>query len=110
MSVQGTAVTINPEVMKSAAQIVDTQRSTIENCLNSILRDANSLKSVWEGEGANAYQAAITKIEENSPILVSVLKEYVLDLNQIATAFVKTDIDNKAKSEALPSDIFGSNQ
>jgi len=103
MAVQGATVTIDPVVMQSAAQIIDTQRSTIENCLSSILRDANSLKSVWEGEGASAYQAAISKIEENSPILVSVLKEYVLDLNKIASDFISKDNEIKVNSEVLPT-------
>jgi len=98
---QGT-VTINPAVMLSAAQTVDAQRSIIENCLNSILRDARSLKSVWEGESASAYHTAVSKIEENAPVLVSVLKEYVLDLNAIATDFRNTDNKIKGESGALP--------
>jgi len=106
MAQQGTT-TIDPAVMLSAAQTVETQRSTIENCLNSIIRDANSLKSVWEGDSANAYQEAILKIEENTPILVSVLKEYALDLNEIASSFMSEEQKRKAQSEALPGDIFG---
>ena len=106
MTAPNSIVMIDPAVMQSAAQTVDAQRSIIENCLGSILRDANSLKSVWEGEGATAYQAAIAKIEENSPVLVSVLKEYVLDLNAIAQSYQTEEQRRKAQSEALPGNIF----
>jgi len=102
------AVTIDPVIMLNAAQSVDAQRSIIENCLRNILSDAKSLKSIWEGESATAYQAAIAKIEENSPGLVSVIQEYVLDLNAIANNIIKTDREAAAASAALPSGVFGS--
>ena len=104
---QSGAMTIDPTIMLSTAQTVDVQRSIIENCLNSIIQDANSLKSVWEGESANAYQEAITKIKQNSPNVMSVLKKYSNDLNKIAANFTKTDTGVSNESKALPSNVFG---
>ena len=101
------AMTIDPAIMIGAAQTVDVQRSIIENCLNSIIQDANSLKSVWEGESANAYQEAITKIKQNSPKVMSVLKKYSNDLNKVAANFKTTDAGVGAESKALPSNVFG---
>jgi len=106
MSQQGT-MTIDPVVMMNAAQTVDNQRSIIENCLNSIIKDAGSLKTVWEGESADAYQAAIAKIEENAPNVVNILKEYALDLNEIASQFISEEDKRKVHNETLPNDIFG---
>jgi len=106
MSIQGT-MTIDPTVMMNAAQTVDSQRSIIENCLNSIIKDANSLKSVWEGESANAYQTAIAKIEENAPNVINVIKEYVTDLNMIASEFIDKEKGRVIHNEALPTNVFG---
>jgi len=107
MSQQGTTTTIDPAVMLSAAQSTDAQRSVLENCLNSIIKDANSLKSVWEGESAGAYQEAILKIEENAPVVVSILQEYAMDLNEIASEFMSEEQKRKVQNEALPNNIFG---
>ena len=103
---QGT-MTIDPKIMQSVAQTVDAQCSIMDNCLNSIIRDANSLKSEWEGESATAYQAAITKIQENSPKVVTAFREYSRDLNTIATSFMTEEQRRKVASEALPGNVFG---
>ena len=106
MSQQDT-MTIDPVIMLNAAQTVDAQRSIIENCLSSIIKDANSLKSVWEGESAGAYQEAIAKIEESSPNVVDVLKEYALDLNEIASQFISREAERERNNAALPNNVFG---
>jgi WXG100 family type VII secretion target len=103
---QGT-MTIDPKIMLSVAQTVDAQCSIMENCLNSIISGANSLKSEWEGESATAYQAVITKIQENSLKIVAAFREYSRDLNTIATGFMTEEQKRKAISEALPDNVFG---
>jgi len=108
MGQQGATTSIDPVVMLNAAQSVEAQRAIIENCLNSIITDANSLRSVWEGDSADAYRATIAKLEENSPKVVSILSEYVLDLNEIASSFMTGEQKRKAQNEALPGDVFGS--
>jgi len=100
-------MTIDPKIMLSVAQTVDAQCSIMENCLNSIVRDANSLRSEWEGESATAYQAAITKIQENSPKVVTAFREYSRDLNTIATGFMTEEQKRKTINEALPGNVFG---
>jgi WXG100 family type VII secretion target len=103
---QGT-MTIDPRIMLSVAQTVDTQCSIMDNCLNSIIKEANSLRSEWEGESATAYQAAITKIQENSPKIVTAFREYSRSLNEIATNSMTNEQKLTAASEALPGNVFG---
>jgi len=100
-------MTIDPKIMLSVAQTVDAQCSIMENCLNSIVNGANSLKSEWEGESATAYQAAIAKIQENSPKIVTAFRKYSCSLNTIATSFMTKEQILKAASEALPVNTFG---
>ena len=103
----GISFAIDPVRMMQAAQSLDAQRTVIENCLNSIRQDANALKSLWEGESANAYQAVMAKLEENSPKIVSILREYVHNLNGIASRYISDERKHIALNEALPSDVFG---
>jgi WXG100 family type VII secretion target len=98
--------TIDTGVMADAASTVDTQCTIIENCLSNIISDANSLKSEWEGDSADAYQAAVTKLSEFSPTVIEALKKYASDLNKIAQDFDKTNNNVKIESEALPSMLF----
>ena len=107
MATYGTTVAIDPVIMTRAAQSLDAQRQIVESNLNSIKSDAAALKSLWEGESADAYQAVMTKLGENSPKIVSVLMEYVHDLNEIASRFLSDEQRRKAMDEALPSDVFG---
>ena len=107
MATYGTTVAIDPIALQKTAKDIDTQRSLIQNCLESIKQDAGALKHVWEGEAANAYESAISKLNEGSPKIVSILQEYVLDLNEIASNFLSDEQKRKAKDEALPGDIFG---
>jgi len=100
-------MTIDPTVMLSAAQTIDTQRAIIANCISSIVRDGSSLKSVWDGKTAGDYQEAMAEVEKESPNLVSILQEYVHDLNKIAKSFITEEQKRKTQSEALPSDVFG---
>ena len=95
--------TVDTGIMHNVSQTVGEQCSVVENCLNDIVRDANSLKSEWEGESANAYQTAITKISEYSPTVVEILRKYSQDLSTIATEFNKTDGSIRTESESLPS-------
>ena len=103
MAMQGTPTTIDPTVMLNAAQVVDAQCSIIENSLKSIIIDSTSLKSEWEGESANIYQAAISKISEKSPTVVNIFKDYSSDLRNIANGFRSTDVGLSTSNEALPS-------
>jgi uncharacterized protein YukE len=100
-------MTIDPAVMLSAAQAIETQRAIIANCVSSIVRDGGSLKSVWDGKTAGDYLQAIAEIEKESPNLVSIFQEYVLDLNEIARSFMTEEQKRKIKNEALPGDVFG---
>ena len=75
--------------------------------MNSIKNDANALKSPWEGDSADAYQTVMERLAENSPKVVSALKEYVHDLNTIASSFLSDEQRRKAQGEALPGDVFG---
>ena len=107
MTRQDYTLTIDPVIMLGAATVIDTQRVIIENCFNSILRDASSLKSEWEGESADAYQTAISKISENASKLTSVFQEYALDLNEIAVAFMTEEQKIRIFNESLPATVFG---
>jgi len=100
-------MTIDPAVMLSAAQTIDAQRAIIANCVSSIVRDGSSLKTVWEGKTAGDYHEAIAEIEKESPNLVSILQEYVLDLNEIARSFMTEEQKRKTQNEALPNNVFG---
>jgi len=106
MAISGTSTTRDPAVMLSAAQIVDAQCSIIENCLKSIITDATSLKSEWEGESANIYQAAISKISEKSPTIVNIFKDYSSILRDDAIGFMNTDGGLSTTNEALPSSAW----
>jgi len=106
MAQQG-VFTIDPVVMQNTAQTIGSQWAIIENCLNSIKQSATSLKYEWEGDSATAYQTAISKIAEDSPKLVSILKEYVIDLNDIARKFIAEENKRSAANAALPNDVFG---
>jgi len=106
MSQEGT-VTIDPAAMIRTAQAIDAQRAIIENCFNSIIRDANSLRTPWEGESSNAYRDAVSRISTNSPKVVSVFREYVLDLNRIASAFMTEEQRRRSRNQALPGNVFG---
>jgi len=107
MAQQGILLDIDPSRMMQTAQTFDVQRIIIENCMNKIRDDAKALESVWEGESANAYKTAMDKLEENSPKIVSIITEYVKNLNDIASRFISDELVQRTKNEALPGDIFG---
>ena len=107
MGQQGITLKIDPAQMKQTAQIFDAQLTIIDNCLKSIRDDATALKGVWEGESATAYQTVMEKLNENSPKIVSILEEYVQDLNTIASQFTSDEQKHKVVIEELPSDVFG---
>ena len=107
MDQYGLSIQIDPEHMQSVAQAVKAQSEVINNCLASIQTDAAALKDVWEGESADAYQAAMGKLGEESPKVSSIIDEYVLDLNQIALQHMSEEQKLKTKNEALPDDVFG---
>ena len=107
MAAQGTTMTIDTGVMLATASTVDTQRGIIENCLNSIVQDARALRPLWDGASATSYQGIINQIANDSPKVVNILKEYVSDLNDIASEFQTKEQIRKTQSEALPGNIFG---
>jgi len=99
---QGISMTIDPIIMRDAAQSVESLCSSIENCLGNIVREANSLKSEWEGESADVYQAAVQKISENSPSVVGMFQEYAQDLKSIADKYITDEIGRETGNETLP--------
>ena len=94
-------------------RIIETQRSIIENNFNSIFQDAKLLKNSWEGNSADAYQPVMGKLssiqdqQSSATFVVNALREYALDLTNIASQFESAEKQNKAQGDALPGDIFG---
>jgi len=107
MDHQNISLEINPAKMVQTAQTIDVQLTIIGNCLNSIHDDARALKNVWEGESSEAYQAAMDKLEEESPKILGIIKGYVQNLNDIASRFANDEQKHRIRNEALPADIFG---
>jgi WXG100 family type VII secretion target len=97
---------IDPAYMLRVANSIDGQRVIIGNCLNSIQEDAAALTSEWEGESSAAYQAGMAKLGQVSPMVESILNEYIQSLNQIASKFISDEQKIISQSESLPSDIF----
>jgi len=99
-------VTIDPAYMLHVASLIDTQRTAIENCLGSIETDAASLKNLWEGESAAAYQESVAKIGEASQSIVDIIAKYAHDLKEIAFGYITIEQIRKTASQALPADVF----
>jgi WXG100 family type VII secretion target len=103
---QGVSIKIDPQKMREAMSVIQTELASIDNNFKNIASEAKSLEPYWQGKSAEAYQTLMTKLSDVSPEIVRILHEYVNDLGQIAGEFETTENRNLASDEALPGDIF----
>ena len=103
MDQYGTSIQIDTAAMASVARIIDNQRLIIENGFSSIFADARNLRTSWEGESADAYQTVMKELDDISDsetaaaYIVSALRDYVTQLNNITAEFDTTERNLKTE-------------
>lgn len=109
-----TYIKIDPATMISVANIIESETGKIESRYSNINNICKNLRNNWEGESSDLFINSMTEISDPlgggdsaaARIIVSILKEYVLDLREIARKFEDTEKLNVELSGALDDDIF----
>jgi len=91
-------IRITPEQVRSAAVKIGKKTSETTNFLNSIQREIDSLKSIWEGKAAEAYVEQFMALrKELETKLNQCLSDLERSLTSVANALEQADKDVAAK-------------
>jgi len=97
---------VTPEKLISTASEFSTTGSAVRNLTNTMLNTVNSMKSVWQGEAANAYSQKFSSLQDDMEKMNRMISEHVTDLNEMAQRYKEAEQINTEDSNALRGDII----
>lgn len=97
---------VDPQLMKAKAGEMDAKRTDIQNTMNNIKNEMDSLKTSFISDGATKAQFQFQTAQADVEAMLNVVAEYSSDLQQLAALYDKTQNDAITAANALPTDIF----
>ncbi|MCR4740044.1 MAG: WXG100 family type VII secretion target [Lachnospiraceae bacterium] len=78
---------VTPEKLLQASGEFSQTGKTISSLTAEMISIVNSLKSVWQGEAANSYNARFNSLQDDIEKINRIIQEHVNDLNEMAREY-----------------------
>lgn len=97
---------VTPEKLISTAQGFQTTAGTIGRLTSNMLSTVESLNSTWAGEAATGYYSKAKNLQPSIQKMLSMIKEHVQDLNDMARNYQEAERTAQSNAEALNPDVI----
>lgn len=97
---------VTPQELKNTASNFMNSGNSVKTTTQAMMDLVRGLKSVYEGEAANAYVQQFEKLDVDMQKIHNKIKEHVDDLNEMATLYERTETTATTENTALSSNII----
>jgi len=97
----GNQLRVEPEVLETTAQKIETQASDYEATYKSLFDEVDGMAAIWQGEDNVAFVNQVKGFMDDYQKMTALMKEYSQFLKQSATAYKTTQQDVTAKARTL---------
>ena len=94
---------VTPEKLISTSGEFQQSGSRIRNLTREMINIVDSLRSVWEGEAASAYNTKFHQLDDDMERMHRMIEEHVKDLTEMARQYQLADIEF---GNALAGDVI----
>lgn len=97
---------VTPDKLISTANEFSSEGNQIKTLTQGMLDTVNGLKSVWQGDAANAYNTKFNALSDDMEKMNRMINEHVQDLNEMARVYQQAENTNVEDSNALQADVI----
>ena len=97
---------VTPEKLISTSGEFQQSGSRIRNLTREMINIVDSLRSVWEGEAASAYNTKFHQLDDDMEKMHRMIEEHVKDLAEMARQYQLAETSNIEFGNALAGDVI----
>ncbi len=97
---------VTPEKLISTSGEFQQSGSRIRNLTREMINIVDSLRSVWEGEAASAYNTKFHQLDDDMERMHRMIEEHVKDLTEMARQYQLAETSNIEFGNALAGDVI----
>ena len=97
---------VTPETLRGTATEFQGTGSQVRSLTQNMISLINSMKSIWQGEAANAYSTKFNSLQDDMEKMNRMINEHVKDLNEMAQRYQDAEQKNTEDSNALRGDVI----
>jgi len=96
---------VTPEKLLEASNEFSISGKNISSLTAEMMTIINGLKSVWQGEAANAYTNKFNALSDDIEKLNRIIQEHVTDLSEMARTYEAAEVASEEESAKLMSEV-----
>lgn len=97
---------VTPEKLISTSGEFQQSGNRIRNLTREMINIVDSLRSVWEGEAASAYNTKFHQLDDDMERMHRMIEEHVKDLTEMARQYQLAETSNIEFGNALAGDVI----
>ncbi len=97
---------VTPDKLILTSNEFSSEGNQIKTLTQSMLDTVNGLKSIWQGDAANAYSTKFNALSDDIEKMNRMINEHVQDLNEMARVYQQAENANVEDSNALQADVI----
>lgn len=98
---------VTPEKLLETANEFSLSGKNISSLTSEMLSIITGLKSVWQGNAANAYVEKFSMLSDDIEKLNRIIQEHVSDLTEMARNYEEAETASEEESAKLLSEVIG---
>ena len=99
-------ILVTTEALRSTATEFQSAMTQVQNYTSLMVDQVNGLNAKFQGEAAQAYINKFNMLQDDITKLANMINEHVMDLNEMADMYERTEPRNVEKVQALSGDIL----
>ena len=99
-------IKVDPQQLISTADEFNTTGGQVKSLTDNMVSIIDSMKSVWEGEAATAYNTKFHQLQDDMDKMYRMINEHVKDLNEMAQQYITAENANIDMGSSLQGDII----
>ncbi len=99
-------ILVTTEALRSTATEFQSAMTQVQNYTSLMVDQVNGLSAKFQGEAAQAYINKFNMLQDDITKLANMINEHVMDLNEMADMYERTEPRNVEMVQVLSGDIL----
>lgn len=99
-------IKVDPQRLIGTADEFNGTGGQVKAITDQMVSIIDSLKSVWEGEAAMAYNTKFHQLQDDMDKMYRMIQEHVKDLNEMAQQYISAENANIDSGNVLAGDVI----
>ncbi len=96
---------VTPEKLISSSDEFASTGNQLRSLTDEMMNLVQSLKSVWQGEAAGAYNTRFSSLQSDMDKLYRMVAEHAKDLSEMASSYMQAETGNTEQGSSMRTGV-----